>query len=98
MARFDVCRLTDGTLVVDVQADLLEELRTRIVVPLIKFDEAPKPAKYLNPIFEIGEEQFVLKTEFLSAVDRALLSKPLMNLAPRHADITRALDMVFQGF
>lgn len=98
MARFDVCRLTDGNLVVDVQADLLEELRTRIVIPLLKFDQAPKPAKYLNPVFEIGQEKFVLKTEFLSAVDKGLLSKPLMNLSARDADITRALDMAFQGF
>ncbi|MEO1109844.1 MAG: CcdB family protein [Pseudomonadota bacterium] len=98
MARFDVCRLTDGNLVVDVQADLLEELRTRIVIPLLKFDQAPKPAKYLNPVFEIDAQQYVLKTEFLSAVDKALLSKPIMNLGAKDTDITRALDMAFQGF
>lgn len=98
MARFDVCRLRDGGLVLDVQADILDELRTRIIVPLLKRDDAPPPAKYLNPIFRVEGEEYVMKTEFLSAVDRSVLGQPTTNLAPYSAEITRALDMVFQGF
>lgn len=98
MARFDVCRLTDGTLVLDVQADLLNDLRTRIVVPLMKRAEAPKPARHLNPVFDIDGEQLVMKTEFLSAVDRSVLGPPITNLASHSFEVTRALDMAFQGF
>lgn len=98
MARFDVCRLHDGGLVLDVQADILDELRTRIIVPLLKRDEAPPPAKYLNPVFHIDGQDYVMKTEFLSAVNRSALSQPITNLAPYSTEITRALDMAFQGF
>ena len=35
----------------DVQADMLNRLNTRVVVPLLPLSEAPKPAKVLNPQF-----------------------------------------------
>lgn len=53
MARYDVYANPGGGYVLDVQADLLDELKTRIVIPLIIKDMAPIPAKRLNPSFEI---------------------------------------------
>lgn len=42
MAKFDVYRLRDsGGLVVDCQADLLDGLNTRFVVPSLPIDAAP---------------------------------------------------------
>ena len=38
------------------QADVLHELNTRIVVPLLPPARAPLPAKRLNPMFTIGDE------------------------------------------
>ncbi|WP_406240282.1 CcdB family protein, partial (plasmid) [Acetobacter orientalis] len=58
MARFDVYRLAgrgEARFVLDVQADLLYELGTRIVVPLLLQKVAPKPAKRLNPVFVIDD-------------------------------------------
>ena len=49
----------------DVQADLLDELKTRIVIPLIIKALAPIPAKRLNPSFEIEGEEHVLVTQFM---------------------------------
>lgn len=40
MAKFDVCRLDAGILVLDCQADLLSDLRTRLVVPLVPSAES----------------------------------------------------------
>ncbi|WP_262386439.1 hypothetical protein ROLI_040250 [Roseobacter fucihabitans] len=37
------------TLLLDVQADLLDALNTRMIVPLIAISKAPVPAKRLNP-------------------------------------------------
>ncbi|MDN3722308.1 CcdB family protein [Roseibium salinum] len=100
MARNRLYRLEpDQVLVLDVQADLLESLNTRVVVPLLRKSEAPAPAKILNPIFTIEGESFVMATQFLSAVSVSQLggnrSGAWMGLFP---EITRALDMLFQGF
>jgi len=52
MARFDVYDSPDGAgYLLDVQADILDILNTRVVVPLMPISAAPSPAKHLNPIF-----------------------------------------------
>ena len=56
MARFEVFANPGGAgYVLDVQADVLSELNTRIVVPLLPLTQAPVPADRLNPVFNIGE-------------------------------------------
>jgi toxin CcdB len=55
MARFEVFANPGGAgYVLDVQADVLSELNTRIVAPLLPLTQAPVPADRLNPVFEIG--------------------------------------------
>ncbi len=99
MARYEVFPNPDGAgYLLDVQADLLDTLNTRIVVPLMPRDKAPKPAKRLNPVFEIEGEQMVMLPQFLAAVPVAILKTPVANLATRHDEIINALDMVFVGF
>ncbi|MEP3047173.1 MAG: CcdB family protein [Roseibium sp.] len=99
MAKNDLYRLTSSqTLVLDVQADLLDSLNTRVVVPLMPKDEAPAPAKFLNPVFNWDGEEFVMATQFLSAVSMSELGEPIGSLDEHFQEITRALDMVFQGF
>jgi toxin CcdB len=88
----------DGTLLLDVQANLLDHLNTRVVVPLVPFSKAPKPAKVLNPTFEIDETTYVLLTQFLATVPRRVLGAEVA--ADLHAEastIVNALDCLFQG-
>ena len=54
MARFCVYSGPDGSLLLDCQADVLDHLNTRLVVPLISPDSAPIAAVRLNPAFQIG--------------------------------------------
>ncbi len=99
MARYDVYPMPEGPgFLLDVQSDLLGALNTRVVVPLLPAADLPAPARILNPIVEIDGVRHVMTTQFLSAVPAALLRTPIGNLAPRSDDITRALDVVFQGF
>ena len=50
MARFDVYPNPDGQgSLLDIQADLLCHLNTRVVVPLLPLSFAPKPAQHLIP-------------------------------------------------
>lgn len=99
MARFDVYANPGGMgYVLDVQADVLDLLNTRIVVPLLPVSVAPAPARRLNPVFEIGREPHVMVTQFMAAIPRALLRKPVANLAALDSEIMAALDMALVGF
>lgn len=100
MARFDVYARPNGAAgyVLDVQADVLSGLNTRIVVPLLRVADAPIPAKRLNPVFEIGTEPYVMATQFMAAIPRALLRNPVTTLDDRDSEIMAALDLVLVGF
>lgn len=81
----------------DVQADILDALNTRVVVPLMPVIDAPHPAKQLNPVFDIDETSYVMVTQFMAAVPTSFLRTPVTTFAKWDADITNALDMVFFG-
>lgn len=99
MARRDVHPAHDGRgHLLDAQTDLLGGLNTRVVVPLMPCDAAPEPARLLNPLFEVDGEPQVMTTQFPSAVPAGVLWPPMASLAARAEEITRALDMLFQGF
>ncbi|OEJ68500.1 CcdB family protein [Magnetovibrio blakemorei] len=99
MARFDVYRHPEGAgYLLDVQADVLAQLNTRVVVPLMVPRDAPLPAARLNPVFEVEGQQVVMVTQFLAAVPSMLLAQPMASLAVRDMEIINAVDMVFQGF
>lgn len=99
MARFDVHPAPDGRgYWLDVQADLLSALNTRIVVPLVPRKEAPLPAGRLNPIFTIEGADVVMTTQFLSAVMVGSLPHPVASLADRSETVMAALDMALIGF
>ena len=98
MARFDVYASPDGRgYLLDVQADLLDSLNTRVVVPLMPVSAAPSPANRLNPVFDIHNERHVLVTQFLSAVPVSILKTPISSFAQHDAEITGALDILTTG-
>lgn len=97
MARYDLH--PDGeNFLLDVQADQLDNLNTRMVVPIRLPEQAPMPARRLNPLFDIGGRRYVMVTQFTSAVLERSLNAPTSDLRHEHDRITAALDMLFQGF
>ncbi|MET0574459.1 MAG: CcdB family protein [Mesorhizobium sp.] len=99
MARYDLYRASDGDgYLLDVQADLVSSFNTRVVIPLMRPQLAPFPARRLNPIFEIGGREFVMVTQFISAATMSELGGVADNLSAHHDQIVSALDMLFQGF
>lgn len=99
MARYDVYAvLGDQGYVVDVQSDLLEDLNTRVVVPLMSLDTAPKPADRLNPVFNLNGIDYVLVTQFLSSVPVKRLGSVVENIEHHHSEIVSAVDMLLQGY
>lgn len=99
MARFEVFRNPDGAgYLLDVQADLLRHLNTRVVVPLLPLEMAPTPARFLNPVFKLEGEAVSMVTQFLAAVPATMLRTAVGSLERQRNDITAALDLLFQGF
>ncbi|EEE35647.1 conserved hypothetical protein [Rhodobacteraceae bacterium KLH11] len=99
MPKYDVFpnHSGDGYLL-DVQTDLLSDLNTRVVVPLLLKLRAPKPATRLNPVFLVEGEQVVMVTQFMAAVPVGILKAPIGSLKDEFEQITGAVDMLMQGF
>lgn len=101
MARFDVHPMPgEGRrgYVLDVQADLLAPLASRVVVPLIPQAVAPPPIRDLNPVFDIDGEPHLMLTQAMAAIPARELRRPVMSLASRHDEVTRALDILLVGY
>lgn len=99
MAKFEVFRRRAGPgYLLDCQADLLSQLNTRFVVPLLPVVEAPKPAARLNPVFELEGESHVMMTQFAAAVPVTELGERTASLIDHDTDIINALDMLISGF
>ncbi|MGZ8284784.1 MAG: CcdB family protein [Allosphingosinicella sp.] len=98
MARFDVYGLRGGGLVLDCQADLLNDLKTRFVVPLLPKAEAPRPADRLNPVFYFAGADFVMATQFAATVAVEELTDLLGSLRREEFAISNALDMLLTGY
>ena len=98
MARFDLHRRTDGQYLLDCQADLLNYLSTRLVVPLSPESRVKRAAERLNPIFEVEGRTLVMMTQLATAVPVRELGARIGSLADRDTDIGNALDMLLVGF
>ena len=79
------------------QADLLSDLNTRLAVPLLPPEQAPKPAGRLNPFFEIDGETYVMVTQYAGAVELRELGLKVASLATRDREIMNALDLLISG-
>ena len=104
MAQFDVYRNSNSATraripyLLDVQAQLLEALATRIVVPLAKPEIlGGKPAERLNPQFEVEGRKVVMLTPELAGVSRKSLGEVVGDLAAERDKIIAALDLAFTG-
>lgn len=99
MAKFDVCRQRQGgCYVLDCQVDLLNDLNTRFVVPLLPIDEAPTPAARLNPIFDVEGARLVMVTQFAASFPIRELGEMVQSLGEEQDVINAALDMLIIGF
>jgi toxin CcdB len=104
MARFDVYPNPGSSrttpYLVDVQSDLLDELDSRVVIPLRSVERFPNvklPAR-LTPVFRLDGKDFLLETPKMSAVPKRVLKSPVVTLSDEQARITEALDFLFQGY
>lgn len=100
MARFDVYQLTEhNQLVIDVQADILSDLRTRVVIPLSPKEAAQRELMpRLRPIVRLAECEYSVNTMEIASIPCELLGNHVGNLEEYRQSIIDAIDFLFQGF
>jgi len=99
MALYDVfAGRTEGSYLLDVQSDILDNFETRVVIPLLPIAGAPPSLRKLHPIVEINGRKLVVATHLMATVPAKELGESRLNLTRHHDDIVAALDMLFQGF
>lgn len=99
MARFDIHPNPSGQgFLIDVQADTMSHFNTRMVIPLLPLDTAPKPARTLNPVFVIDGASFSMVTQYMAAIPVKMLPPATLNAANRHDEIIAAIDLLLLGF
>lgn len=103
MAQFDVHRNADPAsrktfpLLLDIQADILESLATRVVVPLAEVARGGVPITRLMPVFEVDGRRVAMHTAELAGVPRKALGQRVGSLASRRHEIVAALDVIITG-
>lgn len=89
---------TTYPLLVDAQAELLDELQTRVVIPLTKaLALAKKPIARLTPSIDIDGEQYLLMTPQLAGIACSELGAAVGNVADQRTVIIAALDLLITG-
>jgi toxin CcdB len=102
MARFDVYRFGSKTapLLLDVQSDILGDLNSRVVIPLVPVTRAAsEELPRLKPRIAVGGKSYILMTTDLAALPKSRLGAWVTNIeGASRDDISNALDFLFFGF
>ncbi len=83
---------------VDIQSNLLKELRTTVVIPLCHL--APynkKPMTTICPIVMFNGNQYVALTQQLAGVDRKILGTEIASISEYRDDLIAAIDFIVSG-
>ncbi len=84
---------------VDVQADLLAQLQSRVVIPLARAVELTSfPMLYLTPAVNFDGEAYLLMTPQLAGIELAALGPQAGSLADQQRAIFTAIDFLVRGF
>lgn len=82
----------------DIQSDLLSELKTTIVIPLTPVKTAaPMSLSGLNPAFVLGRESFTAITQDIAGINRNRLGAQAYDLSAYRSEIIAAVDFVLSG-
>jgi toxin CcdB len=82
----------------DVQSPLLEDLKTRLVIPLIKKSDQTLAIKILNPIIVINKIEYIVLTQQMAAVPNNYLGNHMKEIEIDRTEILSAIDFLITGF
>ena len=104
MARFDVFPHPDAAMrsvtpfLLDVQNDYINQLQSRVVIPLRLASAFGPTMRDLNPVFTISRLNVVLDTAGMAAFPVGGLKKAVTNLSAQNQVILSALDTLFGSY
>lgn len=81
----------------ELQSDLLTDLNTRLVAPLVPAARFGPPASRLNPVLRIGSRNFVMDTALIAGIPANQLGERVATLGERSAEVLGALDFLVSG-
>ena len=97
MAQFDIYRLAAGTLVVDLQTDLIGLEATRIVAPL-REEGVYTVFPGVTPVATVEGRRWIVRLQELAAVPAGELRAQAGSIAARRDELKRGLDILIDGF
>lgn len=103
MKQYDLYENTDSDsqvtypYFVDVQTGLLNDLNSRVVIPIAPALDAKSFPKNLCPIIDINNKQFALLTHQITTVSSSFLESKEGSLLLNRDDIISALDFLLTG-
>ncbi len=84
--------------VVDIQSNLLDDLRTTVVIPVSPLSAVSEmPISRLCPIVAIENEKYVAFTQQVAGIDRKILGPQVANLSGYRSDFIAAIEVVISG-
>ena len=83
---------------IDVQSPLLSDLKTRIVIPLIKKSQINTSIRILNPEIIINEIEYKVLTQQMAAVPNVYLGEKMIGIEIDRTKILSAIDFLITGF
>ncbi len=104
MAQFTVCRNKNPQtcsaipFLLDVQNNLLEDLETRVVIPLCPVSTMKgQTLRTLMPILEIEGERFLMLTPQMAGIPKSELGVPVTRVEQYRFEIIAAVDFLLTG-
>ncbi|HKH45645.1 MAG TPA: CcdB family protein [Thermoanaerobaculia bacterium] len=104
MAQFTVYRnknpQTRSTVpfLLDIQNDLLDDLETRVVVPLCPMSMMKgRTLRTLTPVLEIEGERFVMLTPQMAGIPKSELGAPVARVEQHRFEIIASVDFLLTG-
>jgi len=83
---------------VDVQSNLLSDLGTRVVVPLVKRTASTrKSVKNLMPAIRVDGQEFIMMTPQLAGIAASDLGTPVASAIEHRDEVVTALDFLITG-
>jgi len=100
MAKYDIYRsLSAGAeYLMDLQDEIIDNLATRVVAPLVAVDDVPRRMKILNPVVPVAGEEFILMLHLLAAIPVSALGTKVGSATAHRNEIIAAVDFLFTGF
>ena len=101
MAQFDVYENTNEKtkeqtpFLLDIQNDILKNLSTRVVIPLIV---SSKSINLLNPKYTINGITVALSTAEIASIPMEIFGNKISSLKDKREEIIGAVDFLVTGF